>query len=486
MHSHDSQTSVRKFDLNMDFVANISRRTNRRRLSTLRGLSWSFVWSLAWPLLRASRALAQQEDHVGYRHELYQEDNNRIHVDTDSVLFDLGLSSHVRLNGDLVVDSISGATPTGAPPQIKWPFPTYANLYQRAYSQAYSSLYNQFVHDNQIYVDAGYETYDQMTNSAAQYAQSGAPAIATNSATASYTTLTNSPHYHSTTVPLTHMHDHRDAFSIGAPISLGRHLLTPSFSYSEEHDYISYGGALNYSVELNDKNTTLTAGVSHNSDNVRDDHFIWEDKLSDKFMVGIVQLITRKSFLTFNLTAGYDQGYLSDPYRGVMPASTLLQTNPEDAALIPEKRPRTRFHQIAYLSWTQFVTPLDGSAELGYRYFHDSWSINSHTFSLLWNQKIGKRIVLSPYFRYYLQSEADFYYVLVPDYHGLPEAYSADYRLSHFQSFSYGLNFTYRIQQHVSIDAGYMRYVMDGLDHATSQSAYASANVFTIGLRIWF
>jgi hypothetical protein len=38
----------------------------------------------------------------------------------------------------------------------------------------------------------------------------------------------------------------------------------------------------------------------------------------------------------------------------------------------------------------------------------------------------------------------------------------------------------------VSFDASYYRYMMHGLDGVTSQSAYPSANVGSLGLRIWF
>ncbi len=61
-------------------------------------------------------------------------------------------------------------------------------------------------------------------------------------------------------------------------MTFGRHQITPSFAYSEESDYISFAGALNYSLSLNDKNTTLSTGWAHNSDTVRDDLFIWETK----------------------------------------------------------------------------------------------------------------------------------------------------------------------------------------------------------------
>jgi hypothetical protein len=38
----------------------------------------------------------------------------------------------------------------------------------------------------------------------------------------------------------------------------------------------------------------------------------------------------------------------------------------------------------------------------------------------------------------------------------------------------------------LSFEGGYQRYVTQGLDGATSQSAYPSANIFTIGATITF
>ena len=435
-------------------------------------------------MLRITRAVAD-EDSIGYRREYYREDNDRIKVDTDSAHIDVGLGAKLRVNIDMVMDTISGATPTGAPPQSQWNFPTFNNLYQSAYNQAYNGLFNQYTNANQIYVDNNLETYQQMTNLAAHVAQTGAPAIATNSATSSFHSLTNNPNYRRTSVPLTYMHDHRNAFAIGTPITLGRNIFTPSIAYSEESDYISRGLSFNDAIAFNNKNTTLNLGWARNQDRVKDENFTWEDKVSDDFLAGFTQLLSKKSYLTVNATTGLESGYLSDPYRGVI-AADFIQGNPNDAALIPEKRPRHRMKGILDLSWTQFITPLNGSLETGYRYFHDTWGTDAHTLDLQWHQKIGKYFVVSPGFRYYYQTAANFYSVEVADFTRLPSAYSADYRLSELESLSFGLKLSYRIHKHFSLEAGYLRYVMEGLDGKTSQSAYPSANVYSFGARIWF
>lgn len=440
--------------------------------------------ALLLTLLRLNRAVAD-ENVVGYRNSYYQEDNNRIKVNTDVWQFDVGVRDNIRISGNVVLDAISGATPVGAPPQNQWPFPTFNNLYQSAYQGAYGSQYNQFINNNQIYVDSGLETYNQLTNDATAFATQTAPTIATNSAAASYSSLTNNPNYKNSKVPLTPMHDHRTAFSIAVPLTFGRSQITPSFSYSEESDYISFAGALNYSLSFNDKNTIVSTGWSHNGDTVRDDLFVWEDKTTDNAFIGLVQLFGPKAYLTVNASLGFEHGYLADPYRGVMFANEL-QNNPSDPALSPEVRPRHRDSQILYASWTQFVTPLNGGYELSYRFFHDTYGVFAHTAELDWHQKLGKYVVISPMVRYYNQGAADFYYILVPDSNNPPSYYSSDYRLSKLQSFATGVTITVRVQKHVSVDASYMRYVMRGLDGATSQSAYPSANVFSAGLRIWF
>ncbi len=459
----------------------------KRRRIPLRPQMLAVAMAVVLPLLRVNRAHGQDDDWAGYRKSYYEEDNDRMSVATDTVQFDVGLMNNLRLSGTLLTDATSGATPTGAPPQSQWPYPTYNDLYQSAYQGAYSSQYNQYIAQNQIYYDGGLITYMQLTNGAATYASQSAPNIATNSATSSFQTLTNNPNYHNNSVPLTHLKEFREEADVALSATLGPNQITPSFAYSTENDYVSYAGALNYSLSLNQKNTILSTGFSRAADMVLDDVGVWEPKKTESVILGLVQLCGPKAYFTINGTLTWEHGYLSDPYRGVM-FSDELQYDPDDAALNPELRPRHRNAESLYASWTQFVTPVNASIELSYRFFHDSYGIYANSGEIDWNQKITKHFVISPSFRYYMQTAADFYYVIVPvNNNGAPPTfYSADYRLSKFDSYSVGVTFTWRIAKYISFDAGYMRYVMQGLDGVTSPTAYPSANVFNIGLRIWF
>ena len=88
--------------------------------------------------------------------------------------------------------------------------------------------------------------------------------------------------------------------------------------------------------------------------------------------------------------------------------------------------------------------------------------------------------------RYYRQGAADFYATRYADAGNRPDFYSADYRLSEMETVTAGVSVHVRATKNVGFDAGYRRYMMRGLDHETSQSAYPSANIFTVGVRAWF
>jgi len=294
-------------------------------------------------------------------------------------------------------------------------------------------------------------------------------------------------------VPLARMEDERWAGNLSLPVRWGRHTTTPQFAYSLEGDYESVGLSLNHTVDFNDKNTTLALGLAFTHDTIMPDFWFGdkEYKNGGDFLVGLTQLLGPKTFVTANLTFGTAHGYLADPYKGFR-----FTGYPDPTTLFPENRPDHRTKQIGFFSLTHFVTPLKGSAELSYRLYHDSYGILSHTVAVSWFQKLGKHVVISPLFRFMDQSEADFYAVQRPGdpqlppgdpfFVPIPKYYSADYRLSALQTFTYGISVTFKIKERVSLDLSYQRYDMLGKDSITSASAYPKANTISGGVRVWF
>ncbi len=295
-------------------------------------------------------------------------------------------------------------------------------------------------------------------------------------------------------VPLAHMEDERWAGNISSAIRWGgNQTTTPQFAYSLEGDYESVGLSLNHTIDFNDKNTTLALGLAYTHDTIMPEFWYGdrEYKNGGDALVGLTQLLGPKTLFTANLTVGTAHGYLADPYKGFR-----FTDYPDPTTLFPENRPSDRTKEIGYFSLTHFVTPLKGSAELSYRIYHDSYGILSHTVTLSWFQKLGKHVILSPMFRFADQNEADFYAVQLPGdpqlppgdpfYVPIPKYYSADYRLSALQTFTYGISATVKIKDRVSLDLSYQRYEMVGKDQVTSASAYPNAHTISGGVRIWF
>lgn len=291
-------------------------------------------------------------------------------------------------------------------------------------------------------------------------------------------------------VPLAKLEDYRNALNFGVDQQWRGHTFAPQFSYSTEHDYESFGAAYTHSFEFNQKNTRVSAGLSHDFDSVLNGSFkrAWQAKDATDGLLGISQLLGPRTILSANFTYGYTTGYLEDPYKRI-----AFESYSRNAGF-RENRPAHKSRGVALLTLTQFITPADASVELSYRYHQDSFDISAHTAGLMWNQKIGKHVVVSPFVRYHTQGAADFYYALVPTALGDPIApnantpsyYSADYRLSALDTWTAGVHMNLLLGEHVRLELEYKRYEMRGTDDATWQSAYPSAHVFTAGLALGF
>ena len=281
-------------------------------------------------------------------------------------------------------------------------------------------------------------------------------------------------------VPLTKMTDTRYAGNAGFDIKLGANTLSPEVAYSTESDYESIGISLSDAIELNQKNTTLRLGASHNFDSVDPVTFSKaKDRETTDLLLGVSQLLSPKTILSADFTYRMENGFLSDPYR-------LAEFDMFGFAY-PEHRPRTRESEIFQVSLTQFITPLDASIEGSYRFQHDTYDITSHTFTLWWHQHAGKHLIIEPLFRYYQQTAASFYAASFPGIGpDTGQHFSADYRLSEFYSLDMGVQATVNVNDHVRFVAGYHRYEMHGLDNKTASSMYPTANIVTAGIQIWF
>jgi hypothetical protein len=406
------------------------------------------------PLLAAARAWAQNE--VGFAHQSYVEDNNRMTVNTEALRVKYTVAPWLDVTVRGVYDAISGATPTGAPAidqlTLRQPI-THAPVPNSTIT--------------------GFTRAIDGVSGASQV--SGAP-------------ISHSE------IPLAESRDIRYGGDIAVGYTFGPNRLTPQISHSQENDYISWAGGLTYSLELNEKNTIVSAGWSHAYDQVlpANGSYITSQQIknTDEFILGVTQLLSPQTVVSLNGTIGYAHGYLNDPYRSVVFDDRPLDANGE-VVLQGEKRPGTRNSQALLLTATQAVKPLNASVEGSYRFYHDSYGIIANTVDVHWFQKIGRYAVVSPSLRYYRQSAAHFYDIQFPgdpnfDPSHVPTYYSSDYRLSSMETFTLGIEGTVHLGEQFDLRLGYQRYWMHGLDHVTMQATYPNANIFTIGLSYSF
>ena len=269
---------------------------------------------------------------------------------------------------------------------------------------------------------------------------------------------------------------------------------------SDEPDYLSRSYATKISRRFAKDTFSVSAGLSYQDDQV--DSGVpggpalgIQSKRTPEVMLGLYRMLDAYSSISFNLTYGRPKGYLSDPYKQIGATETLFPGDPlleQDVFyLYPENRPDKRDTFTAYLEGKKYFRELEGSLQTSYRLFADNSNLQGHTIELKWLQRVGEKIVLQPMYRFYQQSQSDFYNItldgtgitpiLQPN--GNTPHYSADYRLSELRASTYGLKITYFHKSDLSFDLSLDRYLVSGRDGLTDQRVYPDARVLTLGMQ---
>ncbi len=209
---------------------------------------------------------------------------------------------------------------------------------------------------------------------------------------------------------------------------------------------------------------------------------------------GLSQIIGKNDVLELGMGYTRSTGYLSNPYKLVTVRS--IQGVPGQFApgaplahpvygpltsgyySILEVRPDERNQYTWNLSLNHYFQPLDAAWHFDYRFSHDDWGINAHTFDVDWVQPLESGWTVTPRVRYYSQSAADFYTPLLTEVivynpntgnpiksrknRFLPEFYSSDHRLSGFGSISGGVTVAKQFVKGVQLEAGFEYYSHQG------------------------
>jgi hypothetical protein len=233
-------------------------------------------------------------------------------------------------------------------------------------------------------------------------------------------------------------------------------------NFSKEYDYTSLGISASLSQDINQRNTTLTAAISANIDTIEPvgdapiglgDTPIYpalkptdggsKDKTVNELLLGITQVVNRRTLMQFNYSYGQSKGYLNDPYKilSVLENDSSGNLRTTASPYVFEKRPDSRTYQNVYWKGIHQLQNTD-VITVSYRYLWDGWSIRSHTLDTRYRYELEHGAYLQPHLRYYTQSAADFYRQTLTDgeVQNLDYA-SADYRLGDMTTQTLGLKY---------------------------------------------
>ena len=272
--------------------------------------------------------------------------------------------------------------------------------------------------------------------------------------------------------------DSRGALNVewDTPLGTNRHA-TFGGNYSNEHDYLSTGLSATFSQDINQRNTTLTLGLSMNNDTINPEggapvgltvmpsfpakkatDGANKDKTVQEVLFGVTQIINRSTLMQLNYSTGQSDGYLTDPYKILSvlendSSGNLRGTNP----YVYESRPDKRAYQNLYWKGVHQFTNAsflnESVLNLSYRYFWDDWGVKSHTVDMRYRFDFDGGHYLQPHLRYYQQGAADFYRQTLIDGEETTLANaSADYRLGEFTTQTIGMKYGFEFKNGAEIN----------------------------------
>lgn len=337
----------------------------------------------------------------------YSEADDRVSVTKAMAFLSGDLSARDSINVNLVLDTMSGATPTGA-------------------VKSQSSSVTSFT------------------------GASGASAAIDGGAS----------------VDRVHFSDTRLGIALSWDHQLNRtHSISYGGSLSVEKDYQSYGASINYSIDSADRAYTYTFGLATSWDQIYrktdgtpeplssvEDNSIFSDgeRYSYDLLAGITRVFNKKTIAQLNYTLSYSDGYHTDPYKVISQVRLVEDSGTGEFAWAElaryyESRPNSRLRHVVFTSMAHQYGGAGETLHADYRLYTDDWGINSHTITLRHKTPLAKQSYIEPHIRYYQQSAADFYlHSILDDGNSpvvLPEYASADNRLAETTGITLGMEY---------------------------------------------
>jgi hypothetical protein len=205
--------------------------------------------------------------------------------------------------------------------------------------------------------------------------------------------------------------EERTQYSLSADYLRGNTTLTMGYTSSVESDFDANTYSFAVSQDMFGQLTTLTLSYSYGDDTVgrSDDPTFAEDNTRQQYGIGITQILTRNLITALNFEVITDEGFLNNPYRSVR---YLDPNSAVGFSFEPELYPRTRT-STAFGIRAKYYLPYRAALEMQYRYFTDTWDIQSHTGAIAyvhpWND-----FTFTAKYRHHSQNGAHFFRDIFP------------------------------------------------------------------------
>jgi hypothetical protein len=226
-----------------------------------------------------------------------------------------------------------------------------------------------------------------------------------------------------------------------------------NFSYSQEWDYKSYGGGVNFTKSLNENNTEI--GVKANvffdkwwmilPDELRPTDYPSgssrtknqlpvNPRNSFNLAISLSQIINERLQVSIITEPNFQKGQLATPYQRVV-------FNTPDSVRV-EKLPNQRWKLPIGLRANYFLNDRV-LARAFYRYYIDEWGLQAHTIELETPIKLNPFFSIAPNYRFYHQNGIS-YFAPYKVHRLSDEFYTSDYDLSKLNSHSFGANLRWK------------------------------------------
>ena len=375
----------------------------------------------------------------------YREDDDRVTVNKAIAILSGDLSDTDSVTVNLVLDTMSGSTPTGA-----------------VYSKV--SSVNTF--------------------SSASGASSNTSA--------------------GESVDIAKFNDARLSISLDWAHSLDR-LKTIKYggSLSVEKDYQSYGASVTLNQDSEDRIITYTAGLAASYDQIYtknggtpgplsniEDNITFGDgeRYTYDGILGISKVINRTTVAQINYTMGYSTGYHTDPYKAISLVRLVADSDSNSFVLREveryfESRPETRQRNAIFTSLAHQYGERDDIIHLSYRYYWDDWDVTGHTIDFTHRRLLQNERYIEPHIRLHTQTAANFFmHSILDDGSPLPDFASADYRLDTTTGVTLGIEYGR------PLSGGKLRARLERIDWQYDHAEYneTQATVFQISYQKLF